>query len=259
MLAINNIQKYFFSAIFIGFFLLNSCNSGPKEKMRIAVAANLQFAIDELTSRFTDQTGIGCEIIIGSSGKLTAQILEGAPYDVFMSADMKYPNKIFQEGFATEKPVIYAQGNLVLWTLRNDIEPELASLSINSVEHIAIGNPKTAPYGVAAMAVIDRLGIKSDIKEKLVFGESISQTNQFIISMAADIGFTSKAVVRSSGMSQIGRWKEIDKSLYPDMAQGLIIVKGRDEFKESAALFREFILSDEGKEILYKFGYDISI
>lgn len=250
-------QKTLFLGLYFFLIVLISCRSKQDDKLTIAVAANLQFAIEDLVEKFSEQTGLECEIIIGSSGKLTAQIVEGAPFDLFLSADLKYPKTLYESGFTEFEPDIYAYGNLILWTLRNDIEPDLASLTKKDVQHIAIGNPKTAPYGVSAMEVIKRVGIHASIRHKLVFGESVSQTNQFIISQAADLGFTSKSVVMSPQMHKQGSWKEIDKSLYQPMAQGMVILKARKAFRTKSIQFRDFILSEEGKEILHKFGYQI--
>jgi molybdate transport system substrate-binding protein len=252
------LHKMTLVGLIIPVIMVVSCRTTEKETLRVAVAANLQFAIEELVTVFEADSGIPCEVILGSSGKLTAQILEGAPFDIFMSADMKYPNKIYEEGLGWSSPVVYAYGNLVLWTLREDVEPELSSLMDEQVAHIAIGNPKTAPYGVAALAVLDKTGLAGKLSNKLVFGESISQTNQFIISGAADIGFTSQAVVKSDKMQHVGHWKAIDTALYPRMAQGLILLKGGERKVDMAIRFREFIQSDKGKEILHKFGYEIS-
>ena len=120
---------------------------------------------------------------------------------------------------------------------------------------MALGNPKTAPYGVASMSVIHRLNLQDQLEGKLVFGESIGQTNQFIISGAADLGFTSKSVVLSNKMKGIGAWIEIDQNLYQPIAQGMVLLTGRNQFMEEAIKFKDFLLSDEGKGILHKFGY----
>ena len=257
MLSGDTAEKIFFLGLLLSLMILISCGSKQDDKLTVAVAANLQFVIEELVEKFSDQTGLECEIIVGSSGKLTAQIVEGAPFDVFLSADLKYPEELFKNGFTFEEPVIYAYGNLILWTLKKEINPDLESLTAKEVKHIAIGNPKTAPYGVTALEVIKGLGIEESIRNKLVFGESVSQTNQFIISKAADLGFTSKSVVMSPRMQNRGYWKEIDKSLYRPIAQGMVILKARESFKTKSIQFRDFILSREGKEILHKFGYQI--
>jgi molybdate transport system substrate-binding protein len=237
--------------------LLLSCNKEHKDKLRIAVAANLQFAIQELADDFSQRSGVECEIIISSSGKLTAQIIEGAPFDLLLSADMKYPQELYDRKFTLFQPDIYAYGNVILWTLHEDVEPELEILLSEQITHIAIGNPKTAPYGVSAMEVLRKFGIEEAVQKKLVYGESISQTNQFIISRSVDLGFTSKSVVMSSQMKDRGQWSEIDKDLYSPMAQGMVVLKSRKSFESKAIKFRDYVLSSEGKEILHKFGYDM--
>jgi len=188
--------------ISLGFFY--SCKTEKKDSLRIAVASNLQFVIPELVEAFSAKTGLSCEVIIGSSGKLTAQIVEGAPFDLLLSADIKYPNELSNKGFAVDQPTIYAYGALILWTAKEELIPDLDSLTSKNIAYIAMGNPKTAPYGVAAMQVLMNKEIYDNISDKIVYGESISQTNQFILSQAAELGFTSKSVVLSTQMKNKG-------------------------------------------------------
>lgn len=237
--------------------LFNGCNSPKKEILTIATAANMQYAMTELTAVFKNETGILCQTIIGSSGKLTAQIKEGAPYDIFVSADMKYPNELNRLGFTEGKSVIYAFGNLVLWSSDKNITPSIPLLTDKSINHIALANPMTAPYGVAAIEVLKENKIYEQVKSKLVFGESISQTNQFIISKAAEIGFTAKSVVMAKKMQGKGNWVKIDKNSYSPIAQGLVIIKNNREKYEDAQKFYNFLFSEKGKEILNNFGYSV--
>ena len=257
MFGTNRYRKILCSSCFLLFAILLSCNAEHKNKLRIAVAANLQFAMPELVSDFSNRTGVECEIIISSSGKLTAQIIEGAPFDLLLSADMKYPQELYKRDFTLFEPDIYAFGNLILWTLHEDIEPDLQTLLSDQVSYIAIGNPKTAPYGISALEVIRRSGMEEKLNKKLVYGESVAQTNQFIISKSVDLGFTSKSVVMSKQMKGQGHWAEIDKNLYSPMAQGMVVLKSRKAFETRAIQFRDYMLSSEGKEILHKFGYDM--
>jgi len=257
MLSIPLYRKILFLSSILSIAFLLSCNRDHKDKLRIAVAANLQFAIQELVDDFSQRSGVECEIIISSSGKLTAQIIEGAPFDLLLSADMKYPQELYKRKLTLFPPDIYAYGNVILWTLHEDVVPELENLLSEEITHIAIGNPKTAPYGVSAMEVIRKIGIEERIHMKLVYGESIAQTNQFIISKSVDLGFTSKSVVMSSQMKDQGHWSEIDKNLYSPMAQGMVVLKSRKAFESKAIQFRDYVLSSEGKEILHKFGYDM--
>jgi len=163
------------------------CKVEPEPKITIATAANMQFAMEELITAFTDKTGIPCTMVVSSSGKLTAQIIAGAPYDIFVAADMKYPQEIYEKGLAQRPPKIYAYGTLVLWSLLDEVIPSLPILEENIINHIAIANPKTAPYGKAAKMILEEKGIYNTLEEKLVFGESIAQTNQFILSKAVEI------------------------------------------------------------------------
>ena len=257
MFGTNRYRKILCSSCFLLFAILLSCNAEHKNKLRIAVAANLQFAMPELVSDFSNRTGVECEIIISSSGKLTAQIIEGAPFDLLLSADMKYPQELYKRDFTLFEPDIYAYGNLILWTLHEDVEPDLQTLLSDQVSYVAIGNPKTAPYGISALEVIRRSGMEEKLNKKLVYGESVAQTNQFIISKSVDLGFTSKSVVMSKQMKGQGQWAEIDKNLYSPMAQGMVVLKSRKAFETRAIQFRDYMLSSEGKEILHKFGYDM--
>ncbi|MCX2764040.1 molybdate ABC transporter substrate-binding protein [Aquimarina muelleri] len=237
--------------------LVISCKQKDQKKLTIAVSANMQFAIKEISKAYTKQTGVDCEIIIGSSGKLTAQIKKGAPFDILVSADMKYPEELFTSGFTTNKPKIYAYGKLVLWTMIDSIKPALHLLKNLDVHHIAIANPKTAPYGIAAVEILKNKGIYSSINHKLVFGESISQTNQFIVSKSAEIGFTSKSVVLSPKMKNKGNWIDLDKNDYSPIAQGIVVLKNRAMQKNDAEKFYNFIQSATAKKILVNFGYSV--
>lgn len=242
--------------LFIAVLILSfSCKERKNDKLIIATAANMQFAVKEIIKQFSEQTGVGCEIVVGSSGKLTAQIKEGAPYDVFISADMKYPKELFNSGFTNEKAKTYAYGKLVLWTMNDEIIPSIDSLTSKNIKHIAIANPKMAPYGIAAKESLEYYNIFDKIESKLVFGESISQTNRFITSNAAQIGLTAKSVVLSPQMKGKGNWIEIDTKTYSPIAQGIVILKNKRNNSEKANQFYNFIFSNKGKNVLINFGY----
>ena len=235
--------------------LLLSCNPSPADGLLIATAANMQFAIKPLMERFTQDTGIYCKSVLSSSGKLTAQIREGAPFDIFVSADMMYPMALYQSGFALNEPRIYAYGTLVLWTVRDGLQPTFETLTTDKIQHIAIANPKTAPYGVAAMEVLAQYDLYKSVKNKLVFGENIAQANQFITTQAAAIGFTAKSVVLSPNISQKGAWIDVPQTDYTPLAQGIVLLKNAEKKPRKAQQFYDFVLSAKGKEILRDFGY----
>ena len=237
--------------------LFDACSTDKSNQLVIATSANMQYVIKELQTNFTEQTGINCETVVSSSGKLTAQIKEGAPFDVFVSADMKYPMELYQSGYAVSEPEIYAYGSMVLWTLFDDLYPSIAILKSDSIAHIAVANPKIAPYGQAAMEVLEHHNMPDVLEPKLVYGESISQTNQFIVSQAAEIGFTAKSVVMSPQMRGKGKWIDIDKNWYTPIAQGIVILNTNEKRQAEAQKFYDFLISEKGKEILVKFGYAV--
>lgn len=239
-------------------FLFSQCQTSQKtEPLTIATAANMQFAITELTEAFAKKTGIACQTVVSSSGKLMAQIQAGAPFDVFVSADMKYPTALFETGWTTAAPEVYAYGKLILWTTSPKITPTLSVLSTDSIQHIAIANPKIAPYGEAALAVLTANGLRQKIAHKLVMGESIAQTNQFVLSNAAEIGFTAQSVIFSPNLDSQGKWLALPDNLYTPIAQGVVRLKSSDTRQTAAKQFYDFLFSNEGKSILAKFGYGI--
>ena len=216
----------------------------------------MQYATQVITQVFTEETGIPCEMITGSSGKLMAQIKAGAPFDVFLSANMKYPQELYNAGFTTSVPTVYAYGKLVLWTAKSGILPNLELLPDSSIQHIAIANPETAPYGTAALQALQSSDFYESIKGKLVYGESIAQTSQFILSGAAELGFTAKSIILSGQLEEKGSWLMVNETLYEPIAQGAVIVK-KEEPNSDAQQFLAFLQSQPAKDILANFGYEL--
>ncbi|GJM27978.1 MAG: molybdate ABC transporter substrate-binding protein [Cyclobacteriaceae bacterium] len=234
-------------------FSLLACHQRPAADLTIAVASNMQFAMDDMVRVFENKTGLVCDLVTSSSGKLTAQIKEGAPFDLLVSADMKYPEELFRSGLSTEHPVVYAYGSLVLLSTVNNYQPVMEDLTTQTIRHIAIANPKTAPYGKAAMEVLQNYGLTDSIRHKLVFGENISQVNQFLVSGAAQIGFTAKSIALAPPMKERSRWTEIDESQYTPIAQGVVIIDNPNSARSRQ--FLDFLFSPEGQEVLQKYGY----
>ncbi len=240
------------------FIAITACHEKENDQLKIAVAANMQFAMKELSKSFTAETGIACDLIVGSSGQLTAQIKSGAPYDVFVSADMKYPTELFTTGYASAKPAIYAFGKLVMWSMIDSVQPSINMLKSAVVKHVAIANPATAPYGAAAIEVLNHHHVYEEVESKLVYGESISQTNQFIISKSAEVGFTAKSVVLSTEMKGKGNWANIDETDYKPIAQGAVMLKHIGSHDGNAQKFYDFLFSPKAKGILHNFGYSVN-
>jgi len=238
--------------------VFTACKTTEEHKtITIATAANMQFAMQELADAFTQKTGTSCDLVISSSGKLTAQIKEGAPYDIFVAANMKYPQEVYAAGRAKTKPKVYAYGKLVLWSLNENIRVDLETLESEAIQHIALANPKTAPYGTAAVSALMQLKVYDRIENKLVFGESISQTNQFILSGAAELGFTAMSVVKAPSMQSRGVWISVADSLYDPIEQGVVLIEHATTTKPEAAAFYEYLFSEEAQKILQDFGYSI--
>jgi molybdate transport system substrate-binding protein len=213
--------------------------------------------MEDIIAIFTQNTGIACEMVVSSSGKLAAHIMAGAPYDVFVSADMVYTDDLFRRGWTVEAPKIYAQGQLVLWSTNEKLQPTLSILTNSRVNHIALANPKTAPYGQATVEVLKNLQVYDSIVDKLVFGESISQTNQFVLSKTAEIGFTAKSIVFSIQMIGKGNWIDIADSLYQPIYQSVVLIKKENESIENAKKFYDFLFSKKAREIFEKYGYEL--
>ena len=240
-------------------FLLILCFSVPvfAGDLTVAVAANVQYTFEELKAEFQKETGITVKQVIGSSGKFTAQIENGAPFDVFLSADMEYPQALEKEGLTYNAPKTYAFGTLVLWTMNDvDLSRGIEVLVDPSVRSVAIASPKTAPYGRQAVNAIKHYDLYAKINKKLVYGESIAQSNQFITTKAADIGITAKSIVLAPNIKDQGKWIEVDKDAYEPIAQGVVILKhAQKNHLEVAQKFFDFLFSNEAGEIFKKYGY----
>jgi molybdate transport system substrate-binding protein len=242
-------MKYIFLLFFIAFTSLNASN------IRIAVAANVSYAMDDLIKKFNQQhPNISVKTVLGSSGKLTAQIYHGAPYDIFISANMKYPTTLYKNKIAINPPVIYALGSLALFSNKNiDFSNGLYLLKDKKISKIAIANPKTAPYGQAALEAIKNAKILKDINKKFVYAESIAQNVSYALT-ATDIGIIAKSSLYSPKMSDFKEginWIEVDSKLYTPIKQGIVMLKNSKEIKK----FYDFILSDDAKKIFKDYGY----
>lgn len=236
-------------------WLLAQCSLAQPQLLRVAVAANAQFVMEQIKPAFQQKTGLTLETIVSSSGKLTTQIQQGAPFDVFLSADMTYPQTLYQEGFTTAAPVVYGYGSLVLWTLTDlPLSPDLKILLNPAVRHVAIANPAMAPYGEAAMSLLTLNKLAEKVKTKLVYGESIAQVNQYVLSGAAEVGFTAKSVVLDPSLQQRGHWIDLPPAGYKPIAQGVVILK-RTTQRKAAEQFVAFLRSPAARRIFQRFGY----
>ena len=248
-----------FNVFIITFTLLLQPLVASAEPLTVAVAANVKYAFDELATEFTEQTGVAVRGVVSSSGKLTSQIKSGAPYDVFLSADMEYPAILFKDGQATSPPKVYANGALVLWTAKDvDLSKGIAGLADSSIKKVAIASPKLAPYGREAIKALDFYKVRAAVEPKLVYGESISQVNQYIDTKSVEVGFTAKSVVLSPELQGKGKWVEVPNESYAPIAQGLVILRhGSENNGEAARKFYGFLFSSKAQAILTKYGYKL--
>jgi molybdate transport system substrate-binding protein len=229
-------------------------------EINIAAASNVQFAFDDLVKEFhASQTGIKVKITYGSSGNFYAQLQNQAPFDLFFSADMDYPRKLADDGLALDKDVFfYAAGRIVVWVL-NSSPVDLDKLGIRallapSVKRIAIANPAHAPYGVAAVAAMKSLHVYKAAEPKLVYGDNIAQTAQFVQTGSADIGIIALSMAVAPQLSEAGHYWEVPVDVYPPVEQGGIILN-RTREAQAASAFRDFVLGDHGREVLARYRY----
>lgn len=233
--------------------------TGPARAVTIAAASDLQFAFEDIQAEFgKSHPEIRLEVTYGSSGNLYAQLRNQAPFDLFLSADLEYPRRLAQEGLALpESEFPYAVGRIVLWTPANspiDVEAQgINALRHAAVTHIAIANPQYAPYGRAAEAAMKAMGVYDTVKSKLVFGENVAQTLQFVQSGNAEIGIVSLSLAVSPAVRGKGRYWEVPPDKYPRIEQGGAILKwARDA--EAARTVRAFLMQDRGRAVLKQHG-----
>ena len=226
--------------------------------INVAVAANVSYAINDLVAKFNETNkDTQVQITLGSSGKFTAQIENGAPFDIFMSADMKFPKTLDEKNLTATKPVIYAQGSLAMLSAKElDFSKGISLVADSKIEKIAVANPKTAPYGTAAVEAMKNANVLDKVESKFVYAESISQAVTYATT-AADVGFVAKSTLYDEKMAQYKEnihWVSVDKSLYTPIDQGIVILSKAKDNAEAKA-FYDFILSKEAKEIFERFGY----
>ncbi|MBI3901936.1 MAG: molybdate ABC transporter substrate-binding protein [Nitrosomonadales bacterium] len=227
------------------------------EPLTVAVAENVQFAFDDIAAEFKTEYGMEVKGVFGSSSKLATQVKNGAPFDVFISADTDFPEELYKKGLAASHPRVYAHGVLVLWTAKElDLSRGVKLLGDEQIKTVAICNPKISPYGRAALKAIEKARLGKTVEPKLVFGETVTQTAEFVDSGAADIGFIAKSVVIAPDMAGKGKWVEIPKANYDTIAQSAVILKhGEETQADSVYKFYAFLFSPKARAILKKYGY----
>jgi len=226
------------------------------EKITVAAAADLKFAMDEIVAGFNKtQPGNEVQVIYGSSGKFFTQVQQGAPYDLFFSADIGYPRELSQKGMAASAVTPYAVGRIVLWSNSLDAtKMTLASMADPKITRIAIANPKHAPYGKRAEEALTASGLWDKLQKKLVFGENISHTAQFIQTGNAQAGIIALSLALSPELSKSGRYYLIPENLHKPLEQGFVITK-QGSNKPLAKQFADYMSSKPARSIMTKYGF----
>jgi molybdate transport system substrate-binding protein len=232
--------------------------AAPSQQLTVAAAADLTFVFKDIAARFQKETGIVVSPSFGSSGNFFAQIQNGAPYDLFFSADVRYPQQLEAAGLIEPGTLYtYARGKIVLWApngARFEVSRRFNVLLESNVHKIAIANPAHAPYGRAAVAALQHAGVYDKVRDKLVLGENISQTAQFVLSGSADIGIIALSLAMAPPMKGQGKYFEIPESDYPPIDQAVVILKSSHN-KDAARRLIDFLRKPDTAELMRSYGF----
>jgi molybdate transport system substrate-binding protein len=258
--------RWFTSALVVACSILSPTFTSAQAKpdgptLLVAAAADLSSALQELSAGYEKKTGVKIKLSFGASGALTQQIQNGAPFDVFFSADMDYPRQLIASGNADSASLYqYAVGKLGLWVPADsplDVKNKgMNALLDPSVKKIAVANPQHAPYGRAAVAAMKHYDLYDKVADKLVLGENVSQSAQFVESGNAQAGFVALAHAIAPGMQGKGKFWEVPAESYPALAQGVVVVS-HSQHKKEAAEFLEYIKTKDAGELLSKYGFTL--
>ena len=236
------------------------CEFCTAQSITVAAAADLQFAMQDVAARFQKETGHEVKLIYGSSGNFFQQLENGAPFDMFFSANLDYPKKLQAAGLTEPGSFYqYAKGKIVVWAPKDsvlDLSSGLPSLLNPSIKKIAVANPQHAPYGQAAVAAMQKEGIYDKVKDKFVLGENISQTASFVVSGSADVGIVALSLALSPNMKDKGRYVEVPANDYPPIEQACVILSS-SENKDTAKQFLAFIKTPAVADTLKRYGFDV--
>lgn len=241
-------------------FVLFSCSRKKEQKLLVAAASSLRPVLEDIGAEFNKKEGVSIGLITASSGKLTAQIEAGAPYDVFLSANSIYPKYLQAKLDLKETPVKFANGSVVFLMSKKHNTDQLDIISVlknEELKRLVIPNPKLAPYGKAVHEALMQLKLYNFVAEKLVFAESVSQANQFLSSRTLDGGFTSLSSVKVKDLESNYKIHFLSDTLYTPIANSLLIVSKNKVKQEKAQKFEAFLQSETVGLILKKYGYTI--
>jgi molybdate transport system substrate-binding protein len=246
----------------LALLLLFAGTFATAQEITVAAAADMSAALPQLVDAYTKRTGQTVKLAFGASGNLTNQIRNGAPFDVFLSADEEFPQQLIAEGLAAKETLYrYAVGRLVLW-VPNDSPLDLSKLGMNalldlSVKKISIANPATAPYGRAAAAALRHFGIYDQVASRLVIGENISQAAQFVESGNAQAGLVALSHALAPAMKDKGRYWQVPLDAYPPLNQAAVVLS-KSKQQDAARRFLQFLSSPEARSVLAQYGFTLT-
>ena len=226
--------------------------------VQVAVAANFAVPMARIGEAFTAATGHVAKVSTGSTGKFYTQIVSGAPFEVLLAADDETPKKLIAEGHAVAASnFTYAVGKLVLWSATPGfVDAQGTVLTSAKVKHVAIANPKLAPYGAAALELLKARGLADAVAPKLVTAESIAQAYQFVLTGNAEVGFVALSQVAVPGKPVVGSWWLVPQDQYGQIRQDVVLLKSGDKSSAAKALL-DFLKSDAARQIIRDFGYGL--
>jgi len=239
----------------IGILLALPTSGAVAAELMVAVASNFAAPLQQIASSFERSTGHSVRLVPGSTGKLYAQITNGAPFDVLVAADQQAPKQLAAEGYAVgDSQFTYAIGKVVLWSpLKGYVDDRGQILTKGGFRHLSVANPALAPYGAAAVAAMQSLGVYDSLKPKIVQGENITQAHQFVSTGAAELGFVALSQVLKDGKIEGSAWI-LPQELYPPLRQDAILL-GKGRGNPAAAPFLAYLTSDAARAVIASFGY----
>lgn len=259
-------------ALWLSLFFLSGCSnrsdnqqradrSGTRETknvLSVAAAANLRYVLEVLKEEYSRKhPEVEMKISYGSSGTLTQQILNGASFGLFLSADTDFPEEIEEKGHAAAPPVIYCYGKIALWSEVIDVTAGLGTVADASVKKIALANPNLAPYGKNSVQALQKAGIYEKVQSKIVWGENVSQAAQFVSSGNAELGFVALSILMAPELKNKGTYYVLSEAESSPIAQGAVVLKSESE--QIASDFLQFLLSEKASKIWSQFGYQTPV
>jgi molybdate transport system substrate-binding protein len=234
------------------------CGGADRPAVRVAAASDLRYALPEVVDGFQrEHPGVRVEVAYGPSGALLQQLVNGAPYELYLAADLDYPQRLVDAGRASAGDRFrYARGRLVVWAGDGSpVDPASGVAAVGRARRVAIANPAHAPYGRAAEQALRNAGYYHEVADRLVLADSVAQAAQFVADGSADVGIVAMALVLAAPVRNVGRWQEVPAELFPPLIQGGVVLPGTPAEQPARAL-RDYLTGPAGLEVLRRYGFE---